>query len=632
MCGIAGHYSHKSQFVSIEKALKHFRHRGPDSTAEYQVSNVKMGYNRLAITNVASGQQPIFNTDKSIVVFYNGEIYNHQNLRKEIEKHSKFRLNQVDGAVIPYLYELYGETFAEKLDGMYAIALYDKKRNRLLLARDIVGEKPLYYWHDNTDLMFSSSLLGLKSMVGGEVSLNYQGVWDFPSFLWIPEPHSIFKEFHALMPGQTLIFNSNGFVKSFSQDFISTSQAPDSIFALDFDTGLTDELFSTLESSVVSMIPSEVPFGTFLSSGLDSSIISTLALQHSKNRELHTFCVRFPNLSDPYHGFSDESDFAAEYAEMLGTTHHTINADSKTILDSLDDFVQLSDSPFAVSSGLGVFLVSKMARELGLKVLLSGDGADELYGGYSWYKHLTEISRIFNEEADEKHFKIDEKQVTFQNVNLSTQSLIETVGRYARSELVFALHYYMLESEKKSLFSKTFAQNSLSSYRLTEIASSGELRPIDIVNHDRKFYLSQEMMRKVDRYTMSHSIEGRVPFVSARSLNLSSQLAFSELVKDDSLKVSLRKAFSKILPPVLTQRNKHGFNVPIDHWLKNEWSFLISETFSKDSMLAELQLIDSHSESVANLMVRDKTRLSGHSIFALIVLEKWLNYVFRTEG
>ena len=632
MCGIAGHFNKNAQFANVEDALGRFRHRGPDSTATFQDSNIIMGYNRLSITNLATGHQPLFNNDKTILVFYNGEIYNHHDLRSQIKMRVDSQINRVDGAVIPYLYEIYGDTFAEKLDGMYAIALYDIKRNRLLLARDLVGEKPLYYWNQGTEVFFSSSVLGIRSMLREETTLDHQGIWDYPSFLWIPEPRTVFKDVSSLMPGETLVFDSNGLVESISQDFLGSNSTNDSDSHVGLGTHLSQELYSTIENSVTNMIPAEVPFGTFLSSGLDSSIVSTVAFKKSKDKSLNTFCVQFPDLSDPYHGFSNESTLAAECANHLGTNHHTVIADASTVLRALDDFVQISDSPFAVSSGLGVFLVSKKAKELGLKVLLSGDGADELYGGYSWYKHLPAISQIANANTGKKFLKLDETLVSFQNANLTTKALIETVGRYEISELVFALHYYMLESEKKELFSKSFYNQLHSSYRLTDLGVQGKITPMTFINHDRKFYLSQEMMRKIDRYTMAHSIEGRVPFVSAKSLEFSSKLNFSQLVQNDVLKASLRQAFSDVLPIPLTKRQKHGFNVPIDHWLKNDWSFLVSKTFSKKSMLGELGIIGPHSESIANQMLKNSSRLNGHSIFSFIILEKWLTNVYRRKN
>ena len=265
MCGISGHYNTMSQFGDVEKSLSCFRHRGPDVTLTIDFPLIRLGYNRLAINDVPLGFQPLYNSDKSIVVFYNGEIYNHLKLRAEFAE--KERVNRlVDGAVLPHLYELYGEKFHEKLNGMYAIALYDKKKDKLILCRDSVGEKPLYFWHNHKEVIFSSSLLGLKSLLREAPVLDIQSLWDYPSFLWIPEPQTAFKGIESVMPGQALIFEHGSLVRTLKKvsSLISNNNLAEQI--------LEDELNDIITKSIKSMVPEEVSFGTFLSSGLDSSI------------------------------------------------------------------------------------------------------------------------------------------------------------------------------------------------------------------------------------------------------------------------------------------------------------------------------------------------------------------------
>ena len=621
MCGISGHYSVSSNFGDVEKSLSCFRHRGPDVTATMDFPMIRLGYNRLAITDVSSGFQPLYNSDKSIVVFYNGEIYNHLKLREGLA--GKERVNRlVDGAVIPHLYENYGEKFHEKLHGMYAIALYDIKKDKLILCRDSVGEKPLYFWNYHREVKFSSSLLGLKSLLHEEPELDIQSLWDYPSFLWVPEPQTPFKSVNSVMPGQALIFEHGSIART-----LQKVRLPMPSNKMQGEI-LEQELSGIITKSIISMVPEEVPFGAFLSSGLDSSIVSTVISREFPEKQFETFCVEFPDVADPYHRFADESILAKEYSELLGTSHHTIKADSKSLLSALDDFVKFSDSPFAVSSGLGVMLVAEKAKELGLRVLLSGDGADELYGGYSWYPQLKSLCQVNNSYTKKKSGSIDVSGVTFQSRNLSLNKLVEIVGSYPPSELAFALHYYMLESEKKSIFSKWVSSQVQSSYRHTEVGDNAKLNPIDFINHDRKLYLTQEMMRKVDRFTMAHSIEGRVPFVSQESLNFSYGLSFEKLTSGEDLKPLLRGAFSNKLPPTIAKRAKHGVNVPIDYWLKKDWFFLVEEAFSKSSMLSEFQLIDEGALNFATNLIFNPSKLNGHSVFSFIILEKWLGYVY----
>lgn len=626
MCGIVGHYSSSLKFADITRALSCFRHRGPDASTIRDFNKVRLGYNRLSINDINSGFQPLFNSDRSVVVFYNGEIYNHTELRKKLKKSNGHQIPLVDGAVIPYLYEEYGETFTEKIEGMYAIALYDLEKDKLILCRDLVGEKPLYYWQESGELMFCSSLIGLKSLMNEEPLLDFQSLWDYPSYLWVPEPQTPFISINSIMPGQTLVFQNSCMTKSFYRELSNKFFLPTD------DETLEKKLHKLMSDSVSSMVPKEVPFGTFLSSGLDSSIVSTLIAKNEKKSNFDTFCVEFPNIHDPYHGLANESDLALEYAKALGTAHHTIKADAKSLLEMLDDFVKYADSPFAVSSGIGVMLVAKKAKMLGLKVLLSGDGADELYGGYSWYASLEELCQIHATKGQNSATRLDEIGITLQNRNYPLKHLLQVIGSYNPSEIAFALHYYMLESEKQNIFSKHISSNIDSAYRHMKLNTNGALEPMDFVNHDRKFYLTQEMMRKIDRFTMAYSIEGRVPFVSFESLRFASGLPFEKLVKGSTLKLALRKALSDELPRDLIRRAKHGFNVPIDYWLRNEWKFLVESTFSKGSMLEQFNIIDEKALQFALRMVSDTSKLNGHSIFSFIVLEKWLQYVFGGEN
>jgi asparagine synthase (glutamine-hydrolysing) len=623
MCGIAGHYTDSFDFLDIQHALSCFRHRGPDSSTVSDFFKVRLGYNRLAITDIDLGLQPIFNSDKSIVVFYNGEIYNHVQLRIDLQKRNHQCTRLVDGAILPYLYEIYGESYAEKLEGMYAIALYDIKQDKLILSRDIAGEKPLYFWQNSGEVIFSSSILAIKNLLRQEPTLDLQGLWDYPSFLWIPEPQTPFDSIASVMPGQTLIFENTSLVRTLNRTLLEPA-----IFSSSTND-LEQKLYQVIKRSVESMIPREVPFGAFLSSGLDSSIISTIIAEKQPRNSFDTFCIEFPDLVDPYHGFANESDLAFQYAQLLGSRHHTIKADSKSFLALLNDFVKFADSPFAVSSGLGVMMVAREAQSLGLKVLLSGDGADELYGGYSWYTSLTSLCNLYKSNQGEQKLKLDEVGITFQNRNMSQSTLVDILGKYSPPEMAFALHYYMIESEKKLLFSSMISGQVESSYRHMGLNYNGALEPLDFINHDRKFYLTQEMMRKLDRFTMSHSIEGRVPFVSSESIRFATQLSYEQLINGNVLKSSLRQTFNSHLPIEIIKRKKHGFNVPIDHWLKNDWLFLVETTFSKTSMLAELQIIDEKALDIALKMVFDSSKLHGHSIFSFIVLEKWLNYVYR---
>ena len=611
MCGIAGYKTEKRiDGAVLEQMLAALVHRGPDAQGVYHMGGYSARMRRLKINDLATGNQPLFNQDKSIVLFYNGEIYNAPQLRRELEyKGYRFRTHS-DGEVICHLYDEYGADLFKKLDGMFAAAIWTEKAKKLILARDMPGEKPLYFVRlPANGIVFASEIKSLKKFPGIDLSLSGQAIWDLPTFLWVPQPGTIYSAIEVLMPGHLLIADGSDLsIKPYAEHlekndvFISQEEA-------------IRQTRGVVEKAVKSRLLSDVPVGCFLSSGLDSSIVATLAAKHL-NR-LDTFTIGFENVLDSYHGTADESAYAERYAKKLGTRHHTVQVKSDTFLNLLDDFCKYGDQPFAVSSGLGILAIAQVAQESGIKVLLSGDGADEVFGGYSWYEHL--------DMGFQKFRKIDNHNVSFQSVGLGIKKRLEHLKRYDAHTRAWAWHYYASESEKKKLFSKDFSLGWESSLRVfDQFNSSNAWAPEDFIKQDRSFYLPNEMLNKVDRMCMGFSVEGRSPFVAPTVLALADKLKYSYLVKDGCLKWILRKAFKDILPHAIVQRPKHGFNVPVDHWLKGEWHFLLEQTFAKDSQLYKQGFIDDNSWVIAQQMLKDPVKLNGHMLFTFIVLNRWL--------
>lgn len=564
------------------------------------------------INDLKTGNQPLFNRDNTIVLFYNGEIYNSPELRNALETKGYVFRTHSDGEVICHMYEEYGEGLFERLDGMFAVALWLEKEKRLILARDIPGEKPLYYAAlSATDIVFSSEIKSIKLFPALDLELDRQAIWDFPTFLWIPEPQTIYRSVRALMPGHILIADSAGIkIRPYANIFNRRRAKTDA-------ASLVDETRVVVENAVKSRLLSDVPVGSFLSSGLDSSIVTTLAARNVG--ELATFTIGFEDVADPYHGHADESAHAEAYARKLGTKHTTIRVKAGDFLESLDTFCKYGDQPFAVSSGLGLLAVAKSARAAGVKVLLSGDGADEIFGGYSWYSCLS-ASREGEAYPDDSG-----ADVSFQNFGTDIKTRLDIINNYPPQLKAWAWHYYASENEKKRLFSREISGAVDSSLRFfRQFKPQGGWTREDYIKQDRLFYLPNEMLKKVDRMTMAYSIEGRAPFVAPEVLSHADKLKYEHLIRGDELKWVLRRAFADILPQDIIARPKHGFNVPIDHWLKNDWSVLMEEAFSGTSALSRAGIISGKSLDVARNMVNDKVRLSGHTIFTYIMLNWWL--------
>lgn len=615
MCGISGFLSKLNHPPNtLERMLNAIRHRGPDDQVQFHDGPYNGGMCRLAINDLEFGGQPLFNTEQTVVVLYNGEIYNSPQLRNElIGKGYQFRTHS-DGEVICHLYDEYGENLFERLDGMFAIALWDTDKEQLLLARDLAGEKPLYYAkRKNGDVVFASEIRAIRKFPEIDLSLNFQAIWDFPTFLWVPEPETVFNEIVSIPRGCVLrICNGNISLESYENKFKSSVE-------LLCDEDIIAETRRVVTEAVRSRLLSDVPVGCFLSGGLDSSIVTTLAAQELGS--IDTFCVGFESLSDPYHGTSDESDAAEKYAEKLGCRHHKIQVSSEDFRNDLQNFVYYSDQPFGVSSGLGVLAVARAAQQSGLKVLLSGDCADECFGGYSWYPHLS--GKVDSMESVRGTIPI-----SFQNFGISLKKRLEVLNSYDAPTRAWAWHYYAHESEKSRLFSREFQQGLNSSIRhFQNYDESLDWSPKTFISQDRDFYLPQEMLRKVDRMTMACSIEGRVPFAAPAVLSLAERLPYPSMVKGNVLKWSLRQAFSDILPSEIVDRPKHGFNVPIDHWLKGDWSDLVDEAFAEGSALRRNRFVAMDAGKVAKNMLNDPNRLNGHTIFCYILLNQWLEGV-----
>jgi asparagine synthase (glutamine-hydrolysing) len=613
MCGIVGSFGANLIQTNLESALRTFNHRGPDQEFFYGANFFSVAANRLAINDVEGGHQPLFGSSESVMALYNGEIYNHLELRNNLKKKNVFVPNLVDGAVIPFLYEQYGENFIDHLDGMYAIALLDLRKKKLLLSRDIAGEKPLYYSKTADEVYFASHIPAFRNLLNFELTLNYQAIWDLISFLWIPEPATIYKEVIAIMPGETITFDLDGTANSRIRKYMSNTDFP-----ADPDEA-AQYLRGALERNIGSCLMSEVPLGTFLSGGLDSSIVTAIAA--SINSQLDTFSVSFENTEDPYHGYFDEGPLARELSKKLGTNHHEIFMSSNLARDLLDDFIKKAGQPFAVSSGLGILAISQAARLNGTKVILSGDGADELFGGYSWYLQLEEI---FKQRTNLKSRSPLSK--TMQDIGTNLKDRISLIAQYSDEDLLFALHYYGTEEEKKQLFKKEFFYDNFleSSSRILRTEGKSELTIESVLESDRNIYLPQEMLRKVDLFTMASSVEGRVPFVRKEIFEISKNLKFSQHVENGNLKAFLKKSVNSILPAEVVTRQKHGFNFPIDKWLVSDWVDLVNDTFSPSSLIFSMGIIDVGSLRIANEMLANKSKLNGHTIFAMIILERFL--------
>src|SRR5215204_1958323 len=567
MCGICGIASRAavdpSRLAAMSATLVH---RGPDSAGSFVDGDIALAARRLAIINLADGDQPIANEDGTCTVVQNGEIYNHLELRRGLEHAGhRFRTDHSDTEMLVHAYEEWGIRFAERLRGMFAAAIWDAPRRRLVLARDRYGIKPLYYRHVADELSFASELDALPQ---GEIDLD--AVEAFLAFNSIPAPLSIFREIRKLPPGHVLVWE-RGSVE------ITRYARPGPLPLRDDadEADLVEECRSRLRDSVRAHLVSDVPVGVLLSGGVDSGALAALAAQES-GEPLRTFSIGFEERS------FDELADARLVAERYGTDHHelVLRPDAALLLPALADAF---DEPFADSSALPTYLVSRLAAE-DVKVALSGEGGDELFGGYYTY-----AADLLAERAGWTAPLL--RPIVERLPSSSARASFD----YRAKRFVRAAHLPPLERHHgwKEIFSPAaraeltgrdngFDPVDVLRARFAETEGAELLARLQDV--DLGTYLVDDLLVKTDRASMAHSLEARVPFLDPAVTNFSFGLPTRHKVRALRKKVLLRKAAAPLIPEELLRRRKRGFSIPAAAWLRGELEPFARETLSAETL------------------------------------------------
>ena len=569
MCGICGIASTRGavdpgRLAAMSATLVQ---RGPDSDGAYLDGPVGLAARRLAIIDLATGDQPISNEDGRITVVQNGEIYNYRELRDELERAGHRFTTSGDTEVLVHLYEEHGERFADRLRGMFAVALWDSERARLVLARDRYGIKPLYYREAEGELAFASEL---RALPRGEIDLDALDA--FLAFNSVPGPLTIFREVRKLQPGHALTWQDG---RSELLRYARPAPVPADEVRDDEESELVEELRARLRDSVRAHLVSDVPVGVLLSGGIDSAVLAALAAEELSD-PLRTFSIGFEERS------FDELGDARLVAERYGTDHHelVLRPDAALLLPALADAF---DEPFADSSALPTYLVSQLAASE-VKVALSGEGGDELFGGYYTY-----AADLLAERAGGMAWFL--RPVVERLPSSSARASFD----YKAKRFVRAAHLPPLERHHgwKEIFSPD-ARGELTGRR-------GGLDPVDLLRDrfeetgeaellarlqdvDLGTYLVDDLLVKTDRASMAHSLEARVPFLDSVVTNFALSLPSRHKVRGLRKKVLLRKAAEPLVPGELLRRRKRGFSSPAAAWLRGELEPFARETLSADTL------------------------------------------------
>ena len=613
MCGIAGlcgpHVGDRFGMPVIKKMTDVLTHRGPDGEGFLVDTDILLGHRRLSIIDIAGGDQPIFNEDQSIAVIFNGEIYNYKELRSELQRRGhKFRTAS-DTETIVHLYEEHGQEFLQHLNGMFAIALWDINNRRLLLARDRLGEKPLYYSVHNNCLTFASELKSIREGPFFTGSIDIRAVDSYFALGYVPEPLTIFTDVRKLAPAHALVWE-NGIATTF--EYWRVPREPARL------TGTPEELeeqfVALLRSSISMRLRSDVPVASFLSGGIDSTLITAIASQEYSG-VLKTFTVGFTNNA------FDETQDARVVARHFGCDHHESMV-TDVDLDILPSLVRNFDEPFADPSMIPTYYVTRAASD-SVKVCLSGDSGDELFGGYRRYR-LPTIENVLERLpfAIRKSIgKLVEARLPPYYVGAGLASRLATDGpaRYLKTVGIFSDHerFKLLREEFHHAISDDDSYFSECWTPIAETEAERRMR-VDILN-----YLPGDILTKVDRTSMQNSLEVRVPLLDHRLVEFANALPFSMKIDNGAQKVLLRKVLERLVPASVLKKTKQGFGLPIRDWFRNEYSEQIRSelTDEKSACLAFL-----NPKSVKNLIAwhaKGKRDFSGR-IFAILCFEFWM--------
>jgi asparagine synthase (glutamine-hydrolysing) len=591
-------------------------HRGPDSKGLYHTdtehATVGLGHRRLSIIDLSkNANQPLGNDDDSIMVVFNGEIYNYKQLTKELkEKGHKFR-SQSDTEVIVHLYEDMQAKCLEKLDGMFAFALWDK-----LLSRDRLGIKPLYYAYRENNLYFASEIKALLTLDEVSREIDFEALDCYFTYGYIPGTSTIFKDIKKVPPAsylslenQQIIINSYWTIKYLPKHELH-------------EADLTEVLHELFTRAIERHLVSDVPVGAFLSGGVDSSIVVAL-MDKAKTEAIETFSLGYES------GGKDELQYAASVADRLGTNHHEFRV-APDMTKVLPKLLWHLDEPFFDNSIIPTYYISKMARAK-TKVVLSGDGGDEIFGGYEWtrrhqYKTVFNTIPGFIQKSLTK-FGTHLQPEDFYSKKLTTRARRFFSDLTTDTEAGFLRRTSVSQPFRQMLYSQALRDElrdfDAADYRRQLFSAAQVMDDRERMLHvDTMSFLPDDCLFKVDRMSMAHGLEVRVPFLDKKIVEFAARIPFEYKIKGLTSKYILKKTFARYLPKEILKQRKQGFTIPISAWLRNDlgnmaFKILMSRSLEKRDLFKKKQLrwmLEEHRSGRQEL---------GHRIWSLVVFEIW---------
>ncbi|MBE2886748.1 asparagine synthase (glutamine-hydrolyzing) [Geobacter anodireducens] len=598
----------ESRLLTCNQMLDTLRFRGPDESSLMHDKSVILGHTRLSIIDIATGSQPIYNEDKTISVILNGEIYNYHRLRRELElRGHQFRTTS-DTEVIVHLYEECAEDVFSKLNGMFAIVIYDNRTNTFIAARDRAGEKPLVYWESPELFIVASEIKALLQYPAVSREIDGNALALYLNSMYVPSPMSIFVGIRKLPPAHFIRISGG------KTSILKYWEPCQTIRWGWREDDIREQFLETFADAVKIRTYSDVPLGVFLSGGIDSSAVAAFMARDSSS-PIRTFTVGFTQEID-------ERPFARLVAERYQTAHTEILI-SDRIDDVVEDVLGYFDEPFGDSSAIPTYLISREAREH-VKVILTGDGGDELFAGYGSYldqKYQTR-SRVLTKLY---------KSVNQFSKGYWGSGLLESLYPRSTNSLRAFKHWHWVRTiytdqelreilPAQSVCSQDFFRNS----RWLELNGADALTAS--YSFDMNFYLPDDLLKKVDMASMLSSLECRAPFLDHRLIELSFQMPPNLKVKNDCLKYLLKKSMADFLPPEILHRRKTGFGAPVESWLKSHLKTLTLDLLHRGCKI-ESYVEPKAIQRIVNAFYQSDSHHDyrvAYKLWLLFVLELWM--------
>lgn len=616
MCGITGKiYFDNSRDISaaeLKKMTDIIYHRGPDDEGFYINRNVGLGFRRLSIIDLEHGHQPLANENDSVWIVFNGEIYNFKELQEDLIKKGHVFKTRSDTETIVHLYEEYGVDCVKHLRGMFAFAIWDDNKKQLFCARDRFGIKPFYYYTDTEKFVFGSEIKTILKSEGIDKTLSYDALNSYFAFGYITSDRSIYNNIKKIQPGHCLLLSIGKDAKIEISKYWDIHFEPDHTKS---EEQWAEELGSALSNAVKSHMISDVPLGAFLSGGLDSSAVVAMMAKNSE-QPIKTFSIGFKEEK------FNELKYARQVAELYGCEHHEKIVEPESI-DLLPKLVNAYDEPYADSSMIPTYYVSKFAREH-VKVVLSGDGGDELFAGYEIYNYLNGIhkyssgSPAFNKIVWGSINKLIPEKVAGKGVTYFLSQNKEYLGAHL---------CIWPEEERRRLIKDTgtFRYNASSELFKEELLKhAGKNDFITNLQYlDLKTYMVDDILTKVDRASMLNSLEVRVPLLDHKFAELSFNIPSTLKLKGKEQKHILKQSMKNFLPDSIINRQKVGFAVPLSIWFKDELKDYVNDTLLGSNPLMSNYL----DKNYVRTMIEDNKdgmRDFSSRIWSLLCFEEWL--------